>query len=441
MALDPKFRPILDMPGMQLGAPPPGVTAAMVREAAKQMLPPITPPPIQAVRNIEVKGPAGPLRVRLYYPSGADNLPLLVFYHGGGFVLCDLDSHDMLCRALANESGCAVASVDYRLAPEVKFPGPLEDCYAALVELTTRAGELGFDRERVAVGGDSAGGNLAAAVCLLARERRGPAIRLQLLLYPCLDAACSIASQHEFARGYMLTREVMQWFYECYVAQPADAANPLVSPLRAKDLSGLPPASITTAECDPLRDEGELYGERLRAAGVNATTRRYDGMIHGFTQMPLVTEVANQNIADVARDLRNALLPHAPSRAANALKLYQATLGGDWATIDTLITDDFTIVEASALPFAGTFRGRQALQQLFAAVTAKIALSGVKIQRVISDGDLVFALLELEVNTTQGTQKLELIEKLQFRGDKICALWPFYFDAAAVQHAAQKKPA
>jgi acetyl esterase len=441
MALDPKFRPVLEMPGMQLGAPPPGVTAAMVREAAKQMLPPIPPPPIQEVRDIEVKGPAGMLRVRLYYPSHAGNLPLVVFYHGGGFVLCDLDSHDMLCRSLANESGCAFASVEYRLSPEAKFPAPLEDCYAALVQLTTRASELGFDAQRVAVAGDSAGGNLAAAVCLLARDRRGPAIQFQLLLYPCLDAGCAIASQHEFAKGYMLTREVLQWFYECYVAQPADGANPLVSPLEATDLSGLPPASITTAECDPLRDEGELYGERLRAAGVNAITRRYDGMIHGFTQMALITEVANNNIADVARDLRAALVPHSANRTTTALKLYQSTLAGDWATVDSLITDDFTIIEASDLPFGGTYRGRQALQQLFAALTAKIALTGAKIVKILADGNDAIAIIELDVNTTQGASKLAVMERLRFRGDRICAAEPFYFDAAAVQRAAQLKPA
>ena len=190
MALDPVFRALLDMPGMQFAAPPPEVTPAMMREMARQSMPPAEPPPIHSVSNTSVPGPAGAIPVRLYRPNATARLPLIVYFHGGGFVLCDLDSHDALCRSIANATGFAVASVDYRLAPEARFPEPLEDCYAALVALVARADEWGFDPARVAVCGDSAGGNLAAAVALLARDRKGPALRHQGLVYPVTDAAC-----------------------------------------------------------------------------------------------------------------------------------------------------------------------------------------------------------------------------------------------------------
>ena len=306
MALDPAFRPLLDMPEMQLKAPPPEVTPAMMRDLARQAMPPGDPPAVHAVREVRVAGPAGDIPVRIYRPSAASSLPLIVFFHGGGFVLCDLDSHDALCRSLANESGFAVASVAYRLAPETRFPAPLEDCYAGLVQLVARARELGFDADRVAVCGDSAGGNLAGAVAILARDRKGPLLRYQALIYPVTDAACDSASMHEFANGYMLSQEIMRWFWSCYVPSAADAGDGRASLLRTPDLSGLPPATVVTAELDPLRDEGEAYADRLRAAGVAVVGRRYLGMIHGFTSMPLVTPMADRSVADIARDLRAA---------------------------------------------------------------------------------------------------------------------------------------
>ncbi|HTV94987.1 MAG TPA: alpha/beta hydrolase [Steroidobacteraceae bacterium] len=308
MPVDPLFQSLLDMPAMQLAPPPPGMSAAMLRAAMRALpAPVVTPPPIHAIRNVTVPGPAGSLAVRLYYPSAAARLPLIVFFHGGGFVLCDLETHDPLCRSLALESGAVVASVDYRLAPECRFPGPLEDCYAALGALVRQGREHGVDSSRLAVCGDSAGGNLAAAAALLVRERGGPRLRHQALLYPVLDAACETASMAELSVGYMLSRAVMQWYWNCYLSQPADAANPLASPLRAESLAGLPPATVVTAEFDPLRDEGERYAERLRSAGVPVTARRYLGMIHGFASMPYITPVADRAIADVARDLRESL--------------------------------------------------------------------------------------------------------------------------------------
>jgi len=254
-----------------------------------------------------VPGPAGAIPVRLYRPNATARLPLIVYFHGGGFVLCDLDSHDALCRSIANATGFAVASVAYRLAPEARFPEPLEDCYAALVALVARADEWGFDRARVAVCGDSAGANLAAAVALVARDRNGPALRHQGLIYPVTDAACESDSMRELATGYMLSRESMQWFWNCYLARPADAADGRASVLRVEDLSGLPPATVVTAEFDPLRDEGETYADRLRAAGVPVVGRRYLGMIHGFVSMPAVTPLADRAVADLAQDIRAAL--------------------------------------------------------------------------------------------------------------------------------------
>jgi acetyl esterase len=304
MTLDPAFRALLDMPEMQLAPPPPDITPEMMRKLSREMMPPVEPPPIHSVSETSVPGPAGAVPVRIYRPNATARLPLIVFFHGGGFVLCDLETHDGLCRSLANATGFAVASVAYRLAPEARFPEPLEDCYAALAALVARAGEWGFDAERVAVCGDSAGGNLAAAVALLARDRGGPRLRHQGLIYPVTDAGCDTASMRELATGYMLRRDMMQWFWNCYLARAADAADGRASPLRAKDLSGLPPATILTAEFDPLRDEAEAYADRLRAAGVQVFGRRYLGVIHGFTSMPLVTPMAERSIADLAQDLR-----------------------------------------------------------------------------------------------------------------------------------------
>jgi acetyl esterase len=432
MAVDPKFEPILAMPEMQFVAPPPDVTAPMVREAMAALRVPEDPVPIHATRELAVAGAAGPLRARLYSPAAGRALPLVAFFHGGGFVLCDLDTHDNLCRRLASESGCAVVAVEYRLAPETPFPGPLEDCYAALADLVARAAELGVDPARVAVAGDSAGGNLATAVCLLARDRGGPAIRYQALFYPCVDATCGSASMRELEAGYMLSRSVMEWFWDCYAAGPAQKRDPLVSPLFAPDLAGLPPASITTAEYDPLRDEGERYAERLKAAGVPVVVRRYNGMIHGFVTMPLVTEQARTGIADVAGDLRLALARPGGGRAATAQRLYQLALSGDFAAAEALLTEDFAIHEATALPFAGTYRGRGALRQLLETVGGLLTLKDVRFHGFLENGDVVVVMVDLVADRHGEDEVLPLMERLRFRGELICELQPFYFDPARV---------
>lgn len=309
MALDPKFQAFLQTPGIELSPPPEGVTAAMMRAVMKANPMPVVAPPVHAKQDLAIRGPGGDIRVRLYRPSAAPNLPLILHFHGGGFVLCDLDTHDGLCSELANASGCAVASVEYRLAPETRFPGPVEDCYAALEQLAARAASLGCDPARLAVCGDSAGGNLATVVAMLARDRKGPKLRYQAMIYPATDPGCDTASMRELASGYMLPQAMTKWFWAQYLSSPADAQNPLAAPIRStmEHLAGLPPATILTAEYDPLRDEGEKFSEMLRAAGVPVIARRYLGMIHGFASLPFITEVANRALADVGADLRAAL--------------------------------------------------------------------------------------------------------------------------------------
>ena len=439
MALDPKLRAFLEIPGMQLAAPPPEVSVDMVREAVKQLRPQMTPPPVHQTRDITVPGPAGDLRVRLYYPSSTPGLPLVVFYHGGGWALGDLDGHDILCRTLTNESGCVIASVDYRLAPEAKFPGPLEDCYAALLALVARAAALGVDADRVAVCGDSAGANLATAVCMLARDRRGPALKYQALICPVTDVACDSASMQSLAEGYMLSRGLMLWFWDLYLARPADGANPLASPLRATDLAGLPPATVITAEFDPLRDEGEAYADRLLAAGIPVVVRRYLGMIHDFVALPLATEVANRGLADVGQDLRTALIRSSDSRIATAQKMYQSAMSGDWQAIAQIVTDDFEITEASALPFGGVYRGVGALQELLTKVGGMLTLQDVRFKQIMAAGDEVVVILDLIADRQGKPETLNVVEIIRFRGERICSLQPFYFDAAQVAAVIAKR--
>jgi acetyl esterase len=304
VALDPMVREFLATPYAQF-PPIEHLSAEIFRAQLRQFPAPVLAPPIYATEDLAVAGPAGPLAVRLYRPSAAQ-LPLIVFFHGGGFVICNIEIYDDLCRLLANFSGCAVASVEYRLAPETRYPGPPEDCYGALKQLAQKADSLGLDGTRLAVAGDSAGGNLATVTALLARERGGPALRYQALLYPALDPECNSPSQHAFANGYLLSQAGMKWFWGCYLGTAADAGKPTVAPLRA-NVARLPAATVITAEFDPLRDEGEAYADQLRAAQVPVIGRRYLGMIHGFASMPYLTPVAYRALADVGADLRAAL--------------------------------------------------------------------------------------------------------------------------------------
>jgi acetyl esterase len=271
------------------------------------------PPPLEVakVEDRDIPGPAGPIPVRIYWPLGASGtLPLITYFHGGGWVICDLDSHDGGCRALANETGSVVVSVDYRLAPEHRFPAPAEDSYAAMVWAAEHAAELGADAGRHAVAGDSAGGNLAAVVALMARDRNGPPLRFQLLVYPVTDVSPGRdrhASQTDNATGYFLTTSGMDWFRDQYLPEGDDGSNPYASPFMADDVSNLPPAFVVTAEFDPLRDEGEAYGAKLAAAGVPVEVLRAEGMFHGFFGMgeliPAVKPVTEQAFAAVRKGL------------------------------------------------------------------------------------------------------------------------------------------
>jgi acetyl esterase len=255
-----------------------------------------------------VDGPGGPLPVRVYRPVLDRGLPAIVFAHGGGWVICDLDSHDPLCRTLAAAVGAVVVAVDYRRAPEFPYPAALDDVEAALRWVVAHATELGVDSGRVAVAGDSAGGNLAAALALRARDAGGPPIAAQLLIYPVLDSSLATDSYGEFADGFGLTRAGMEWYWNQYVAQPERRREPGAAPSCAESLAGLPPAIVAVAECDPLRDEGVAFAERIERDGGRAWCRVYDGGFHGFLSLPPGTlAVADEAIAEVTALLREAL--------------------------------------------------------------------------------------------------------------------------------------
>ena len=240
------------------------------------------PEDVAAVREAAVPGPAGEVPLRVYTPAGEGPFPVVVYFHGGGWVIGDLDVVDRPCRTLANATGAVVASVDYRLAPEHPFPAAFDDCYAATSWVAAHADELGGDPARVVVAGDSAGGNLAAAVAIAARDRGGPPLAGQLLVYPATDLDFSRPSYRENHEGYLLNTASVQWFWAHYLGAADPGDDPRAWPMRAEDLTGVAPAFVATAEYDPLRDEGEAYADRLRAAGVPVVLQRYDGMIHAF---------------------------------------------------------------------------------------------------------------------------------------------------------------
>ncbi|HEY0736374.1 MAG TPA: alpha/beta hydrolase [Herpetosiphonaceae bacterium] len=310
MPIDPQMQAFLDQQAA-LGAPPiHKLTPEQVRSSSRLQLQQAalyyTPEQVAKIENRTIEVPTGEIPVRIYTPEGDGPFPLLVFFHGGGWVIGDLDSHDDLCRALTNAVGCVVFAVGYRLAPEHKFPAATEDCYAAAEWVIAHAAELNADPDRVAVGGDSAGGNLAAVVTMMARDRGGPRLSFQLLIYPATDFSTEFPSREENAAGPVLDTETMIWFRDHYLNGEADMTNPLASPLLASDFHSLPPALVITAEYDPLRDEGEAYAEQLKAAGVPATVRRYDGLIHGFFSFGVGVDKVRQAMAETAGTLREA---------------------------------------------------------------------------------------------------------------------------------------
>jgi acetyl esterase len=308
MSLDPQVQAVLDLVAKS-GRPAyntlsPKDARQLFRETRPASTP--MPPQIGAVENMVAEN----VPVRVYRPAGVAAgaaLPVLIYFHGGGWVIGDVDTHDVLCRCLTGEAGITVVSVDYRLAPEHKFPAAADDAWTATKWVAANAQRLGVDAQRIAVGGDSAGGNLAAVVALMARDAGAPAIKYQVLLYPVTDVGTETGSYKSFAEGYMLTRDGMKWFFDHYLRNAADAADWRVSPLRAKSLKGVAPALIVTAGFDPLRDEGEAYAKALRDAGVKVDYTCYGGMIHGFMPMGKLIATGNRAVSHAAASLREAL--------------------------------------------------------------------------------------------------------------------------------------
>jgi acetyl esterase len=311
MALDPQARAVIDL-AIKSGRPAYNTLAPKeARQLFRETRPAATPTPreIGAVRDLTVDGPGGPIPLRVYRPAGVaagTALPVLVYYHGGGWVIGDLDTHDVQCRQLTAEAGITVVAVDYRLAPEHKFPAAVDDAVASFHWLAEQGVELGIDPARIVIAGDSAGGTLAAVVSQLVRgQPRSPC--LQWLIYPATDLAADLPSHRSCAKDFLLTQDDMQWFSTLYLNDPSEIADPRISPLRAADLSGLPPALIFTAGFDPLRDEGQAYADRLTAAGVKTIHREFDSLIHGFVGMRGALQAAARAMDDMVAGLRHEL--------------------------------------------------------------------------------------------------------------------------------------
>lgn len=307
MTLDPQAREFLDR---LAAANLPPLNQQPVDHARAQMTLSTrflgAPPRVERVQDLRIPGPGGELALRAITPEGGgdDPLPVVAYYHGGGWVAGDIESHESVCRALANAAGALVVAVDYRLAPENPFPAAAEDAYAAAAWLGERAGEIGGDPARLAVCGDSAGGNLAAVVALMARDRGGPSIAMQVLAYPITDFDFETESYRLFAEGFHLTRDDMIWYWDQYAPNAEDRAKPYASPTRAENLSGLPPALVITAGHDVLRDEGERYAQKLKEAGVKVKLSRYEGMIHGFLRRYHAFDQGRAALDEIAEALR-----------------------------------------------------------------------------------------------------------------------------------------
>lgn len=311
MPLDPLLKAFLDQmaaqpaPKMWEMEPPAG------REAMAALMQLVGPKdvPIGKVSNLAIPGPAGDIPARVYTPvaAGGEPLPTLVFFHGGGFVIGSVETHDGLSRMLANDSACRVISVDYRMAPEHKFPAAVEDAFAAVAWIEKHAAELGVDANRLAVGGDSAGGNLAAVVAHMARDAGAPKLAFQLLLFPVTEIDADTVSRREFAEGYFLEGQTLEWFFDHYLGADADRSDPKASPLLAAKFTALPPAYIMVAGFDPLHDEGVAYAEKLRDAGVPVTLDDYPEMVHDFIYLQAVLPQAAEALGSAAKAVKAAL--------------------------------------------------------------------------------------------------------------------------------------
>ena len=304
MALDPQMKALLDQMAAANLQPFHKLTPQEARAARRA--PQGEPEPVAHVEDRTIPGPGGEIPVRIYVPKGNGPFGVLVYFHGGGWVVGNIDMTDQPCRMLTNAGRCVTISVDYRLAPEHKFPAGPEDCYAATKWAADNAAALNCDAGRIAVGGTSAGATLAAAVALMARDRGEPRVAYQLLVYPATTSALDTPSHREFAKDsyYILSRADMEWFWGHYLGSEADRTNPYACPAYATTLRGVAPAFVITAEYDPLRDEGEAYAARLREEGVQVVLRRYDGVTHGFFGMPAQLDKAKAAIAEAGSALR-----------------------------------------------------------------------------------------------------------------------------------------
>lgn len=306
MSLSFKMRAVLLAARFGGGKPLNELSVPEARQATVMQIPRRRQPvPVASVMDRTIPGPAGELPIRIYTPEGPGPFPALVYFHGGGFVVGSLASGDPTCRALCHGASCVVVSVEYRLAPEHKFPAATDDCLAATRWLAAHAAELNADPARLAVAGESSGGNLAAVTALRLRDEGGPALRGQLLIYPVADYHTPPTPSYiANADGYLLTRAMMVWFWGHYLSDAGEANHPHAAPLRAPDLSELPAALVITAEFDPLRDEGERYAERLQQAGVPTQLARYDGMIHGFLLLSELFDEGRQAMEEAILWLR-----------------------------------------------------------------------------------------------------------------------------------------
>lgn len=313
MALDPQIKDMLDFIA-STGAPALSDGTAEQARAAFDALTiglrtPATVVQVKAVEDVTIPGPAGQVPARIYRPDGVEGpMPTLVFFHGGGFVIGSIETHDNDCRTLARDVEATVLSVGYRLAPEHRYPAALDDCLAATVWAGAHIGDLGADADRIAVGGDSAGGNLAAVVAQRCRDGQGPRLAAQMLFYPAVDfrADSDYPSRLDNAEGYFLTLADMGWFQGQYIEAGGDVTDPSLSPLLG-DLAGLAPAAVVTAEFDPLRDEGNRYAQALTAAGVTVRHHQFDGLVHGFLDMGPMSAAAAHAVTTCSDDLRALL--------------------------------------------------------------------------------------------------------------------------------------
>ena len=311
MPLDPLVKAFLDqmsaIPAPKMWMLPP----SQARDAFKTTMWFAGPKdvPIGKIENISIPGPGGPTRLRIYKPiaASAEPLPVLVYFHGGGFVLGDLDTHDGFCRMFVDDGGFAVIAVDYRLAPEHVYPAAAEDGFAALIWIEQNASDLGIDANRIAIGGDSAGGHLTAVLTQRAKEKGAPKLAYQLMLFPSTQFGGDTSSRSEFSMGYFLDKPTLEWFTDKFLPPGMDFSSPQISPLRAKDFSGLPPAFIMVAGYDPLHDEGLQYAEKLRAAGVAVTVADYPDMVHCFIYFQTMLPQAREAVKKAAQAVKAVL--------------------------------------------------------------------------------------------------------------------------------------